>query len=256
MAFIPSQAIELSISVYLNDDTRMNITLFPLASHHKEHPIDLVLGYLNGRKGDFFPIRMPDGNEMILPMADCYVFDLTKRAEEEILDLYPTMARSSMIRDAHSVVTYSEVSLSLKSGRTVRGNFWYHNYIPENERNLLDYLNNAGRYVVLHGKRQTFIVLVKAVKKAQLLVGEAMASDDNGDPLLPKSVQSTLNLVDTSMAYAAVEGAPKQPARRLSRKVDTAAELLQEEEEHHSSTLRENISGVFGRFGKNKDSKF
>lgn len=204
MAQIPQQSVEIRATIVTANDQRVQVVMFPLASHNHEAPLDTLEGFLNRRRGEFFPVRLNEGAEALLPLSECYVFELTRKDEEEVIAHNPLMNRVAVNRNDADVVSYSRVSLSLKNGRRIQGSYWFYSHHPEHHRNLHDILNDLSqgkRYLVLHHRSKSLFVRIDAIARAEVRSGQDEISVSNEVVAPRDGMSETGGLVDADLGF-------------------------------------------------------
>lgn len=161
-------ATELRVRLILSSDALVDACIFPLASHASDSPIDTLAGFLNKRRHEFFLVRLPDGSEVLFPLARCYVFELSHKVERQIREENPGISAFEEVSNPAEVVSYAPVVLTLTTGRMVRGDMWFYAFEDEEHRNVAAGLNREQRYVCVHGEHSTVFVRRDAILKAQL----------------------------------------------------------------------------------------
>lgn len=182
--------LELRVRITTVTDQTQDLTIFPLASHKAQAPIDTLAGFLNKRRGAFYLARSA-GQEVLLPLRHSLVFELTRDSEVQFQSQHPGMARSPLA-DPGAVVSYAPVAVTLVTGRVVRGDLWFYDFEEPEERNVAAGINREFRYVCLHGEKSTYFVRREAILKV-LLQGTS-----SGDAIHPEHVTTKSGLVDVS----------------------------------------------------------
>ena len=236
---IPTQPIELRSVIILATDARLAITMFPLPSHGREHPYDLLEGFLNRRQAEFFPLRMPDGSELILPLSEVMIFEIGPAEARDAQQKYPHMSHQSVISDPATTVSYTRVSISLRGERTVRGSIWFPEHVPENKQNLLDVLNEGPRYLTIHSRGRISFVR-DAVTRAQIMMDDEIA--DTGDVAeLAENTRVSKDLVDTSIDFSptGTGGQDKYSSEAVSLPPDLEVTAMEEGLEEEPRTAQQ-----------------
>lgn len=203
MSEIPRQKVEVDVTIRMFDESIVNATIFLLPSHESENPIDSLKSFLNQRRSDFFPARMRDGAELLLPLRHCYTFELKFSVVERLLQEHPRMSRESLVNDESSVMSYALVSLTLLSRRVVKGSLWFHYHVPETERNILDALNGEARYMTVHLPDSICFVRRDAIQGVRARdAGDIAKSTDAGAIPSVLSRQRPSSLVDVEYQFA------------------------------------------------------
>lgn len=200
MAQIPNQPIEFKCTIYTSAERKLAVTLFPLPSHSWEAPIDMLEGFINKRRGEFFPVRLADGSAMLIPLSDCWVFEVTREEEDELLSFHPEMNRDPVCRSAAHVASYAKVILTLKTGKRVQGSLWFYDYVPETKQNLLDALNSGTRYLLLHTRQKTIFVRIDSIARAEVKSSPTPPAAGPTDSQIRRLQES--GLVDVKVDFA------------------------------------------------------
>jgi len=234
MQQIPNQPLELKCTILLSSDRKLPVTLFPLPSHSWEAPVDLLEGFVNKRRGEFFPIRITGGAEMLLPLHECIVFELTREEEEELLSLHPEMSRETVSRSAFHVASYARVLLTLRTGRRIQGALWFYDFTPKTKRNLMDALNEGTRYLTLHTRSKTLFVRSDSILRA-----EVMPSPREAAPRPDESQHEQAGLVDSTLDFGS--GQSREPVDPYSGK------RIFESSPNQTPLPQESLSSIFLR---------
>ena len=187
------EQIELQVRLTLTNDVQTDAIIFPLPSHRNDSPVDTLAGFLNQRRGEFFLVRMQDGSQMLLPLCHCLMFDLTHQVEEMMCAINPNIRDTRLTSDPKSVVSFSPVVLTLATSRIVRGDMWFFEFDPEEERNVIAALNRNVRFVCIHGERATHFVRREGILKVQLQGDKMRGSEGTSHP---SHVTETSGLID------------------------------------------------------------
>jgi hypothetical protein len=204
MAEIPKQKIEMEVQIRFHDDSLLNATIFPLLSHQYDNPIDSLESFLNRRQREFFPTRLRDGSEALLPLSKCYVVELPHRSVKQMLEAYPMMSDVSLVQSKADVESFAIMAVTLVNKRLVKGTAWFHIHVPETERNVSDYVNRADRFLILHGTDTTYFVRVDAIQYVRAIdLNEAL----RGGTAVPEGLEDRRqsSLVDTQFRFASAE---------------------------------------------------
>ena len=193
---IGAQDVEIPVRITLSNDVQIDATVFPLASHRNDAPIDMLAGFVNRRRGEFFVVRMGDGSEMLLPLSHCIMFEIQRQTEEMMRAINQQTAPVDLTSDPSSVVSYASIMMTLETNRIVRGTLWFHDFEAEDERNVASGLNREARYVCVHGERSTLFVRRKSILKVQLLAEASYEGDVPKDR--PLHVTERSGLVDVT----------------------------------------------------------
>lgn len=205
---------ELQVRITMLNDVQMDAIIFPLPSHRHDPPAETLAGFINQRRGEFFLVRMQDGSQLLLPLSQCAMFDLSYQTEEMMRAIDPDIRESWPTSNPNSVTCYSPVVVTLLTNRIARGDLWYFDFDPQEECNVMAALNRETRYLCLHGERATHFIRRDAILKVQLQ-GDAMKSTTSTSH--PKHVTRTVGLVEApKVAGGAVHplimpGAPARP---------------------------------------------
>jgi len=163
------QWIEMHVRILMANDSSLEAMLFPLPSHHDDAPVEMLEGYINRRRDEFFPARLADGSEQLLPLSRCLVFELSYETQERMRAMNPDTSAFEGAASSTSAVSYAAVVVTLITGRALRGDFWFHTHEPEHERNVASRLNHPERYLCLHSDQATLFVRRDAIMRVQLL---------------------------------------------------------------------------------------
>ncbi|MCB2153245.1 hypothetical protein KQI84_00035 [bacterium] len=184
---------EIQVRVTLTNDVQMDAVLFPLPSHRHDPPVDTLAGFLNQRRGEFFLTRLQDGSQMLLPLDRCAMFEISYQTEEMMRAIDPDIRETQPTSDPNSVASYAPVIITLATNRIVRGDLWFFDFDPHDERNVMAALNREVRYVCVHGERGTYFVRRDSILKVQMQ-GQAMQGITSKSH--PEHVTRTSGLVE------------------------------------------------------------
>ncbi len=199
MTKIAPQHLEINVRVTQSNGVSLDATIFPLPSHKEESPIDQLAGFLNKRRGEFFVVRLADDSEMLLPLSKCYIFELSHQAANLLLAVHPFISPMPVTSNPRQVVSYAPIVLTLVNDRYVRGNMWFYDFEPEDERNVVAGLNRGLRYVCVHGDKSTFFVRRESILKVNMQAESYSQSEDaQHTPARPDHVTNRSELVNLS----------------------------------------------------------
>src|SRR5690606_38299739 len=189
--------IELRVRVTIYNDQILDLTIFPLSSHQNESPQDLLYGYLNKRRGEFFPVRTADGQDLLLQLRNCLCFELLNDTVDQLKSQNP-LTRSSITCNTNAVVAYSPIVLTLKTGRTIRGDIWFFDFQDPEDRNVASTLNEEVRYILVHAEKSTLYIRRDSIIKVGLR--GALHGEDSGVSH-PRHVHERCSLSEITMLH-------------------------------------------------------
>ncbi|MDK2971153.1 MAG: hypothetical protein PWP23_908 [Candidatus Sumerlaeota bacterium] len=191
----------MEVHIRLQDDSSIGATIFPLLSHQYDNPIDTLESFLNRRQREFFPARLRDGSEALIPLSQCYVVELTHRTVKAMLQTYPQMSEISLVESKEDVESFAIMSATLTNKRLVKGTAWFHIHVPETERNISDYANMTDRFMILHGSDVTYFVRRDAIQWVKAI---PMSEAIKGSTVMPEGLEDRRqsSLVDTKFRFA------------------------------------------------------